>query len=273
MKYCIDWNKEGTLLDKADEINIFYNRVESLDALLTFCNEHKNQRINVCMENLEKSLQENKIKDILDFQKEHSDLILYIRFPMRNEELDIMLNEYQDSKFYFDTKVNDWDRVIGFIEYGVSDIFIVEGLGFELDKIAAIAHEHNIQIRVFPNVAQASWEGLDDLKKFWIRPEDIDFYEPYVDVCEFYGENKKINVLYEVYKKEKKWFGDLKEIIIGLHETLDSRYIVPRFVKKRIRCNRECMKGGNCQMCNHVKDLSKNLEQAGLMVTMEKEEE
>jgi hypothetical protein len=33
------------------------------------------------------------------------------------------------------------------------------------------------------------------------------------------------------------------------------------------------MKGGNCQMCNHVKDLSKNLEQAGLMVTMEKEEE
>ena len=74
---------------------------------MTFCNEHKNQRINVCMENLEKSLQENKIKDILDFQKEHSDLILYIRFPMRNEELDIMLNEYQDSKFFFDTKIND----------------------------------------------------------------------------------------------------------------------------------------------------------------------
>lgn len=271
MKYCIDFNKDTQILDKVDEINIFLDRIESLEALSQFSEEHKNQRINVCITDLEKALIDNQIKALLDYQENNSNI--YLRFPGKSEELDMLLAEYPNSKFYFDIKVNDWDRVIGFIEYGVSDIFIVEGLGFELDKIAAIAHSKGIQIRVYPNVAQTTWRNLDDLRKFWIRPDDIDFYSQYVDVCEFYGMNEKIDVIYNIYKKDKKWFGNLGEIIAGIEQPLDSRYIVPRFARKRVRCGRECMKGGNCQMCDRIKELSNNLEKAGLMVTVEKEKE
>ena len=271
MKYCIDFNKDTQILDKVEEINIFLDRIESLDALSQFNEEHKNQRINVCITDLEKALVDNQIKTLLDYQEKNPNI--YLRLPGKNEELDMLLAEYPNSKFYFDIKINDWDRVIGFIEYGVSDIFIVEGLGFELDKIAAIAHPKGIQIRVYPNVAQTTWRNLDDLRKFWIRPDDIDFYSQYVDVCEFYGMNEKIDVIYNIYKKDKKWFGNLGEIIAGIEQPLDSRYVVPRFARKRVRCGRECMKGGNCQMCDRIKELSGNLEKAGLMVTMEKEKE
>lgn len=273
MKYCIDFNKESKILDKVDEINIDYTRIENLDALKIFCEEHIKQRINVCLNDFEEAKNNNSIKDLLDFQKENKNFNLYIRLSGKDEELGIMLAAYPDSKFYFDWKINDWDRIIGLINYGVSDLYIVEGLGFELDKIAEIAHSKNVNIRVFPNIAQSTWNDLDGLKKFWIRPEDIDFYSQYVDTCEFWGSNLSNDVLYDIYKKDKKWFGNLNEIIVGLNEDIDSRYMIPRFVKKRVRCCRECLKGGKCQMCDRIKELSQNLEKTGLIITEEKEEE
>lgn len=39
-------------------------------------------------------------------------------------------------------------------------------MGFELDKISKIAHNNNIKIRVFPNVAQSSWNDTQDIYKF-----------------------------------------------------------------------------------------------------------
>ena len=277
MKFCVNFSKESKILDKVDEINIQYNRIESAEALSQFCEEHKNQRINLCIDNLEEGLYNNWIKDALDYQEQHQDYKIYIRLEGKNEELSVMLMKYPKAKFYFNYYVNTWDMFIGYVNYGVSDIFIIEGLGFELDKIAAIAHSHNIQVRAFPNVAQSSWKELDDLRKFWIRPDDIDAYEQYVDVCEFFGEEKEIkpNILYEIYSKDKTWFGNLKEIIIGLKNDIDSRYIIPRFAKKRIRCGRECLKGGNCKICDNIQELSGNLEKAGLIVTINnnKEEE
>ena len=52
MKYCIDFLQECyPILDKVDEINIKYNRKNT--HILDFINEHKNQTINVCLENKE----------------------------------------------------------------------------------------------------------------------------------------------------------------------------------------------------------------------------
>lgn len=45
---------------------------------------------------------------------------------------------------------------IGLVKLKVKDIYIVNELGFELDKIAEIAHKENINIRIIPNIAQSS---------------------------------------------------------------------------------------------------------------------
>lgn len=274
MKYCMDYNKQSKLLDKVDEININIRNLDDLQLVIDWTQSHNKQRINLCLLDYELGLNEGYIKKALQFQKEQKDnLDIAIRLPGRSEELDVMLLDYPEAKIYFDEKITSWDRLIGTIEYGVSDVFICEGLGFELDKIAAIAHPKNIQIRVYPNVAQTSWKQMPSLKTFFIRPEDVKEYEKYVDIFEFYGEEEKFDILYDIYKKDKIWFGKLNELIVGFNDDIDSRYIIPRFAKKRIKCNRECLKGGNCHICDHIKDLSLNLEKAGLIVTFDKENE
>ena len=74
-------------------------------------------------------------------------------------------------------------------------------------------------------------------------------------------------------QEDKKWFGDLQEIIIGLDSKIDSRYIIPRFAEKRIKCGKDCLKGGKCEMCKRILDLSEQLENAHLIVQIDKEKE
>lgn len=153
-------------------------------------------------------------------------------------------------------------------------MYIVEGMGFELDKIAPIVHQYGTMVRVFPNIAQSAWEDTPDLQKFWIRPEDTGLYEDYIDIYEFaYDRYDQQKIYYDIYFNDKKWFGDLKEIIFGLHDSLDSTCLLPRFAEKRIRCGRKCMKGGTCQMCNIIAQLAATLQGKNLTLEKEGEEE
>lgn len=265
MKYCIDFNKNNIPSD-IDEINIQYDKILSLEAL-TKLNNEQNKRFNICF-NEENATLEN-VKKILDLNNKN----FYLKFIKRTPEIDKIKETYKDIKLFFDIKANTWSTFIGLVNYRVTDIYITELLGFELDKISKIAKNNNIQIRTFPNIAQTSWTDNNDITKFWIRPEDISIYEPYIDVCEFYGDINNFNIYYKIYKKDKKWFGNLKEIIIDLQENLDSRFIIPEFAQKRTRCGCRCLKGDNCKLCYEIIDLSKSLEKANLIVTKKKKEE
>jgi hypothetical protein len=136
-----------------------------------------------------------------------------------------------------------------------------------------MAHDKNIQIRVFPNVAQSIYKNSLDKLKFWIRPEDIPIYEPYVDVCEFYGEENKQEIYYNIYAEDKKWSGSLGEIIIGLSDEINSMTLAPRFAEARIKCERKCMKGSPCHICEHMIELSQTLEKANLRITLDNNKE
>ena len=163
---------------------------------------------------------------------------------------------------FFSTLVHSWDVLTGLADMGVSDIYIVEELGFELASAAAVLHERGIQIRCYPNVAQSAHPDVPDIKKFFIRPEDVELYEQYVDVFEFYGDNN--NLYYKIYAKDKKWFGDLSEIIFHFDKNLDSRCVVPQFAEVRSRCGKKCMKGSPCRICEKVDRLAGTMQENGL---------
>lgn len=263
MKYCLRYNKDtykSKYINEADEWNIQYNPKDK--TLLQFLEENQNKRINLCVDyNIDfRFLKElcNKFSN------------LYIRFD-RYSDIYIENIVEQDFPFFFEERVNNWDTFLGLIECGVTDIYVVEDLCFELDKVAEIAHQENIKLRTYPNVAQSAWIESEDLKKFFIRPEDIDIYSDYIDIIEFFGEDKKQDIYYKIYKYDKKWFGLLKELIIGFNSDLDSKYIIPRFPDKRISCRKSCLKGGNCRRCDRIKQLSHTLEQSELIVRIDKE--
>lgn len=274
MKYCINYSNKSHIIDKVDEILIRYDKNKILELFTQFIPAHLNQRVIVQLieeNNIDTIV--NNLKKIISIYNENKDIKFDIQLPFYNQKF---IEELKDTnlKYFFKAAANSWDKFTGLISQNVSDIYITDELAFELDKVAEIAHKNNIKVRIYPNVAQSRWDKLSDILKFFIRPEDIEMYEPYVDVCEFYGDKaQQIDTYYKIYQEDKKWFGDLQEIIIGLDSKIDSRYIIPRFAEKRIKCGKDCLKGGKCEMCKRILDLSEQLENAHLIVQIDKEKE
>lgn len=264
MKYCIDYYKGFKNLEKADEFTIKYTKKN--DVLIDFLENFKDKRINLA---IEERLSESELKLLKTICDSYSNL--FLKFESYDYDYVEVITE-SGVPFFFGNRVNNWDEFIGLIDLAVTDIYIVEDLAFELDKVSKIAHAEGVRIRTYPNVAQSSWKDSLDIKKFWIRPEDINFYEQYVDVCEFFGSIEQLPTLLKIYKEDKKWFGLLNEIIIGLKTPLDSRFTHTDFAEKRVRCGKSCQKGGKCRICDRIVELSYKLKEANLIITPKKKD-
>lgn len=262
MKYCVDYFNRISGFEKADEYTIKYSKKN--DILIDFLEKNKTTRVNLTIEERLSEADLKLLKPIYDAFPN-----LHLRFESYDAEAFDMIKEC-GIPYFFGNRVDNWDELVGFINLGVSDIYIVEDLCFDLERVTAAAHKENIQLRTYANVAQSSWKETPEIKKFWIRPEDIPVYEQYIDVLEFFGTPQQVTVLLKVYRDDKKWFGQLKEIIFGLKSDLDSRFIVPRFAEQRVSCRKNCIKGGKCQICDRVVDLSHSLKEANLIVTQKK---
>ena len=259
MSFCLRFKRDSKHLNTVDEIIIQYKQEHI--SIKNFLKEHQKQRIIIdCTNNVSLAIRE----------------ILHLKYAEPSLDNYAVLLKYGDEDykhfraagvpFFFDYHCNQWDDLYGLIEMGVSDIYITDGLGFELENVADVCNAFNVKIRVFCNVCQSTWKGTSTIHSFFIRPEDVDLYAHYVDVFEFFGELKTVtaDMLYIIYSKDKKWFGPLKEIIVGFNSNLDSRYLSPNFAIKRVRCNRKCIKGGKCQTCFSIEHLSETLKDKGM---------
>lgn len=274
MKYCVEFAKSFNYIDEIDEIFIQYK--SNNRALEKFIEKFKEKRILIKLnfedldEFIDSSIQVDFIKAVIDKYEANVAIVLpEYKFDGNRKVFDIF--KEKGVPVFFSTMVHSWDELIGLANMGVSDIYIVEELGFELVDAAAVLHERGIQIRCYPNVAQSAHPDVPDIKKFFIRPEDVEQYEQYVDVFEFYGDSN--NLYYKIYTKDKKWFGDLSEIIFDFNKNLDSRCIIPEFAEVRSRCGKKCMKGSACRICEKVDRLAKTMQENGLYFREVKETE
>lgn len=269
MKYCIDYTPTSQALEQVDEINIPFNK-DDLLVVIDFLNNHPTpQRVNIYIKDIESM---KMIDKLIKIKKENPNFNFALKFAFYDEEINIDKIKEAKIDFYFEVYISEWEKLLEVLNLGVSDVFITEELCFDLKRVASIVHQNNAKIRVFPNVSQKSWKNLPALKTFFIRPEDLSSYEPYIDVLEMYGDRKKHEIYYKIYSKDKKWFGDLSELIIDLDYPLDSRFVIPRFGEKRINCQRKCLKGERCKICEKIERLSKTLKEAKILVRMDKEE-
>lgn len=272
MKYCVQYSNKSYITEKVDEIIIKYDKNKILDLFDRYIPEHQDKQ-RVIVDIWDDSDELKILETIIQIHKERPQLKFDLRVNNYDEKFIEKLKSIDIPYFYRDLARN-WDIFLGLLKLGVSDIYIVEEMGFELDKISKIAKSQNTKIRIYPNIAQSAFKSTEDIYKFFVRPEDIDVYEKYVDVYEILTNDKsKEKVFFDVYKNDKKWFGNLNELLLDFNIDLDSKYIIPRFAEKRVRCGRQCLKGGKCQLCSRVIDLSKNLEKANLIVTIDRKEE
>lgn len=225
--------------------------------------------IKINEENLIDFFTEDKIKLYKDYSDKNidKDFVFRISYGEYGKILSQKMKEI-DLKFFFDRAATTWDELQGLINYGVSEIYICEELGFNIKTVSQICKEKDIKVRVYPNICQVKIDNLDDkLKTFFIRPDDIDTYSKYVDVLEFWGPKHTYNVMYETYYKNKYWYGDLSEIIIGLDKFIDNRCIIPEFGELRSKCGKKCYQNRPCKICEAIEDLAKVLNEKDLIIT------
>ena len=207
-------------------------------------------------------------------KKKYPETFIVLCFPKYSKELEQSLSD-QNLPHYYNDFITDWDRFNGFLHLNVTDIFIAENLAFNVKILSSAAKKHDKSLRSFCNVCESSWDETSSIKTFFIRPEDINLYENYIDTFEFYTDDRnaaRLNVLYEVYAKDKKWFGKLNEIIVGYEGEEDSRFIIPLFGEKRLDCDKRCMKDGSCRICDRIIELGKTLEDKEIMIAVDKKQ-
>lgn len=258
MKYAIKFYQECGILDEVDELIIKY--FERNINIFDFIENHKNQRI---------------IMDITEHLEYKSDLDIFKALKEKYNNFSLMLSTTQVSfvdtlinagiSFFFAQGAVTPDMLEYFLNMGVSDVYIMNEMCFNLKEISKICKEKNVKIRVFPNIAQSSTTDIEDsdivmntATFFFIRPEDLDVYEQYVDVYEFYGPLDTQPVNYDIYKNKRKWDSSLSLLIYNLEEEFYGDAIIPIFGKRRAECNKRCIYN-NCTLCKDIAKVSENM--------------
>ena len=268
MKYCIPYYKDFRYKDVIDEVIYDYNA--GIVDMITKENWAEGQTIIINVP----PTQEKKdalIPTIKMCKRVHNNCI--VRITAAHDEIREELNSAEIPYFYANY-ANTADEVYGLIKKGASEVYITESLGFNIIKVGEYCKSKNVKVRVIPNIAQYKVgfkEVIPDSSKFFIRPEDTELYEPYVDVFELGGAEDRLSVTYEIYRN-KQWMGDLSKLIVGFTEPFQNGGLIPHFGSERLKCCQRCMQE-KCNLCQQMKELSQKFKDNELIITREKNKE
>ena len=267
MKYCISYYKNFRYLDEIDEI--IFSPVDINENFIEFIENNIKQEQRVIISLVHEPAVAEVLPMIDKLKEVHENYAIIIKYSEYQTSLDIDFNKY---KYFFSDYCKTFDQVYSFIRSGATDVYVVETLGFSLKDIGEYARERGVAVRVMPNVAQSSLGSHSELPyecRFFIRPEDTDLYESYVDVFELFGDSSKFSVTYEIYK-EKKWDGPINYVIKGLYGDLFTLQGAIPFGEHRLNCGQKCYK---CKLCTRTKEVNKILDENGLIVAENKDGE
>jgi len=271
MKYAIRFYHGCRVLNVADEIIIKYWEREP--ELIKFVQSRPQEQrivVDICPM-LDTFVGGESVEENLDIIKNAYQLHPNFAIKTMWEKTWIKALQEENIPFFFNSMITNSTELADVIKLGVSDVYISEDLGFSLDKVYILCKQNNINIRVYPNIAQrcSTWEPKHTITSFFIRPEDVDFYSQYIDIFEFYGNLQQQDVYYDIYKAGR-WLGNLQDIIFHLDEEIDSRVILPSFTK-RATCDKKC-NYSKCNICGNLLAAGKLMKDKGLLMVQDKKE-
>ena len=152
--------------------------------------------------------------------------------------------------YYWGYPVSTYYDLQALKELGVSYVRLDAPLFFEMDEVNKIG----IPIRAVPNVACfGEIPTKNGIFGTWIRPEDVELYEDYIDIFEFEDcDMKKESALYRIYAEQKVWGGPLAMIVSNIETKAENHLISQDATKIRINCGQRCQKTGRCHICERA---------------------
>ena len=187
----------------------------------------------------------------------------------RDKVDEVKFNAIKDccNYYMFTDLIGNWEVLQFIISLQPTEVYLTNILGFCLDQAAIVCKRAGMRIRVYCNLAQSSWDGLSAIKKFFIRPEDIRYYEQYVDGGFEFKTPTSVaqEVIYEAYERGY-WYGNLSEIILGFDTSLDSRRLPTTFGVIRSECHKRCITGSSCSTCRAMEQFAELMEKTSSQV-------
>lgn len=261
MKYCFNYNHNNFHLNEGDEWIFKYpeNNPHLIPKMKEVEQEHPNIRV---------------IIDLSELGGEPSWDILFAAvrehpksaFIITKDQLDFVPHfRVEKVDWFFANGCLTWDMLKECVDYGVSDVYIIDELGFDIKNVKAFCDKYNTKVRVYPNIAQTSaiLLSLGDYTSFYIRPEDVQYYEDYVDVFEFFGKLENEATLYEIYKEEE-WQGALEILISNIHtprkDWIKNNFIAEVFGPSRLDCRKKCVYS-DCAICKNCISAAKAIKE------------
>lgn len=243
MKYCLSNRQETSYLNKADEIKVDFRDKNSIVDLIE---KYPDKTIIVmCYDDAIINWNEVNMWKVLS----HNKLIMCLASVSNAKEC-----KEKGIPFYMGYPVKTFYELNSLKNYGVCYVRLAEPLFFEMDKVKKVG----IPVRVVPNVAYI--DGIpreDGVCGSWLRPEDVDTYEPYVDVLEFEDcTMEKEQALFRIYAEQKRWPGSMSLLFTNFKHEGTNRLILPEVAQKRLNCGQRCQSGGACKICYRALNLA-----------------
>lgn len=246
MHYCLSAQVSDEYIKKVDEIRIKYKELNKLLDLYEI-NPNLSIILTISTQQKDAGIDWNEI--------EKYNTMWQKRLIVETDSFEIMdVCKALDIKFFYALPVNNFYDLKALAEYGCCDVKIDAPLTHMLDKLSV----YDITYRMTPNIAYYAFIPRENgIIGSWVRPEDVELYEDYIDVFEFEDcDKKKEEALYRVYNETKSWIGDLNKLITNFNYQGVNHKISKDLTLCRMFCNQKCTQGVNCNICQRFLDIS-----------------
>ena len=204
MKYSVSSRQQPEYLQKCDEIKVMWN---DRNIIFDLIEKYPGKTINLCRYLIHSNDDDIDWSEIKKFKTLAKD-----NFVFGLTYIDEIIEcKGHGIDFYYLDPVRSFRELQGLKLFGAKWAFIDAPLFFQMDKV----REVGVPIRVTANISvREAFPYEDGVPGPWIRPEDVEAYEPYVDTIEFSRVNlEQERALFRIYAEQKKWPGDLGLII------------------------------------------------------------
>lgn len=243
MKYSLSSRQTAEYLRKADEIRVEYRDHKIIPDL---AEKYPQATVNLTTSS----------QDDIDWKE----IKVYNTLCRGNFSIGITTMDHYNQaretgvKYYYRYPITTFQELQDAKAAGMCCVLLGAPLFFMMDKVKRF----DMPVRAVANVAhtEAHFTEADGTIGTWIRPEDVELYEPYVEVIEFMDNITAEQALYRIYAENHKWSNPLSYIVKDLGHEATNRMIPPDLAKARLNCGQRCMENGRCHLCRNTLNLA-----------------
>jgi len=240
MKFCLRSRVSPLYLSQVDQIRVDYRDRETIPDLY-----YKYKKTIILFPALDNEIYDWNQLLQFDIACEHNLIISVLDSNIG------LIAKAKNLKFMLAFPANSGWELEMMENIGAEYAYVGIPLFFNLPKITT---QYKIKLRTIPTISyNHHYPFSSGVCGQWIRPEDLEKYDNYIDVVEFeFCSITREETLYRTYGINKKWDTRIDILIEDIDSSALNRLIPEELVEARMNCQQKCKNGGTCRLCETI---------------------